>query len=513
MKISVNLTKQKGRILFFVILVFSALFYLFNINFSDLWIDETFTKALVGHSFRDMMGLIKNDFHPPLYFYGLKVFVSIFGLSAFTVRLFSVLGVLSSIVLGYTVGQRVFGKSGALYFCLLLLSLPMLASYSQNARMYTWGAFAVTGVFFYAALFISTNKKSDLMFLMLFTLIAAYTHYYGLIAASAANIFVVIFLFIRKNNSWRIHLGYSFVAILCYLPWVLVLIHHTKKAQEFFWVPAVTWQTISSCFTEPFAQKFWMSIYSWPMIIIVYGLTLWVIYRNYIVRKDQHGVVLGVSLFIVVFTILSTAVISLFSQPILYPRYIMNIVILLLVPPTLFFIAVKNIWVKGVIITVLLGCGIYVSIGASYFSYGPYKQSVEYIHKTYPEIKKVFHIIEITAGPFVEYGNSDIENYWFQPKNTIVFTNMDVFSNLHTTDSLGKVLKKDELFCVANPLNLSIHLNENNLKKILSESQLLKVDTVADNKVKYDKIIFLLYILKYQGEQSNTVSDLSTNHK
>jgi hypothetical protein len=57
---------------------------------------------------------------------------------------------------------------------------------------------------------------------------------------------------------------------------------------------------------------------------------------------------------------------------------------------------------------------------------------------------------------------------------------MDVFRNLHTTDSLGKVLQTDETFCVANPLNLAIHLNENNLKRILLSSQLLKVDTVAD---------------------------------
>lgn len=364
MKTPLIFNRQKENIFFFLILVFSAFLYVFNINFSDLWIDETFTKALVDHSFGDMMGLIKNDFHPPLYFYGLKVFVSIFGLSAFTIRIFSVLGVLSSIVLGYTAGQRVFGKSGALYFCLLISSLPMLASYSQNARMYTWGAFAVLGVFFYAVLFIQANRKSDLILLMLF------------------------------------------------------------------------------------------------------------------------------------------------SQPILYPRYFTIIVILILVPPALFFSTVKNNWVKGGLITVLLVCGIYVSIGASYFSYGPYKQSVEYIHKTYPEIKKVFHIIEITAGPFVEYGNPDDENYWFKPKNTIVFTNMDVFRNLHTTDSLGKVLQKDETFCVTNPLNLGIILNEHNLKSILSSSQLLKVDTVVDHKVMNNPIIFLLYILKYQGGQSDPAADL-----
>jgi 4-amino-4-deoxy-L-arabinose transferase-like glycosyltransferase len=502
MKISAKLILQKERIAFLLIFLVSTLFYLFNINYSDIWIDETFSKALVEHSFRDMIGSLKNDFHPPLYFFGLKIFVTIFGSNTFTLRAFSVLGVLSTIVLGYVVGQRVFGKSGALYFCLLLLSLPMLASYSHDARMYTWGAFSVTGVFLYAALYISSNKRKDLIFLMFFSLAAAYIHYYGLIAAFWANVFVAALLFARKNSSWRIHLGYSFVAALLYLPWLFVLFHHTIKAQGGFWVPALTLQTIISCFVLPFTQKFWISLYSLPMIIIVYSITLWVIYRNYIVKKDSQGIVLGLSLFIFGFTILTTAVISLFSQPVLYHRYIMNIVTMLIVPPTLFFITIKNKWLKGVLITALLICGIVISLKASYFSYGPYKQSIEYLHKTYPELKKIFHVFEVSAGPFIEYSNPDIKNYWFKNEQTISFTNMDVFHNLYTTDSIGKVLKNDESFCLVGFENQPF--NENNLKQILSQSQILKVDTIVDNKMKLDDIMIayihkiVLYILKYQ---------------
>jgi hypothetical protein len=375
--------------------------------------------------------------------------------------------------------------------------------------MYTWGAFFVTGVYLYSILFISSNKRSDLIFLMLFSLMAAYTHYYGLIAALWANVFVLVFLFVRKNNNWRIHLGYSCITILIYLPWLFILLSQMTEVQKYFWVPAITWQTILSCFIDPFAQKFWMTPYSWVMVFIIYSLTIWVLYRNYIVRKDQQGIALGLSLFIFGSTVLNTAVISLLSQPILYTRYITNIVIMLLVAPTLFFIAVKNNWVKCVLLTVLLCCGFIVSIGESYFSYGPYKQSVEYLRKTYPDVKKVFHVIEITAGPFVEYGNSDIENYWYKPEKTIVFTNMAVFINLHTTDSLCKVLKKDEPFCVVSPSNLPINFNGNNLKRILSESQIVKVDTVADNKAEAGrKILFLLYILKYQDTKATINSGL-----
>jgi hypothetical protein len=46
------------------------------------------------------------------------------------------------------------------------------------------------------------------------------------------------------------------------------------------------------------------------------------------------------------------------------------------------------------------------------------------------------------------------------------------------------------------PVNLE--LNKENLDLVLSESELIKKDTVSDNKVK-NGIIIQLYLLKYKG--------------
>jgi uncharacterized membrane protein len=124
-----------------------------------------------------------------------------FGLNAISLRLFSVLGVLSTILLGYFAGQRIFGKQGALYFCLMLISVPMLAAYSHQARMYTWAAFSVTGVFIYSYLFMRTGKNRDLVLLFVFTVIAMYIHYYSMTAAFVANMFVFLHLLRTKNKS------------------------------------------------------------------------------------------------------------------------------------------------------------------------------------------------------------------------------------------------------------------------------------------------------------------------
>jgi uncharacterized membrane protein len=495
MKTIEKLKQVNQNIWFFSVFIFASVFYLYNINFSDIWIDEAFTKALVRHSYGEITQLIKNDFHPPLYFFELKLFVTLFGLNNFTLRLFSVLGILATILLVYGTGQKIFGKSGALYFCLLMVSLPMLAEYTHEARMYTWGSFTVTGTFLFASRFISSNKQSDLIWCMVFSLLAAYTHYYALLAVFWGNVFVSIFLFIKRNNQFKIHLIYSIIALLLYVPWFTAVLGQTKKVAGSYWVPALSWQTFSSCLLSPFAPKIYLAPFL-PLALMIYGLILWIIYRNFIARKEKQGLVLGLSLCMFWCTIFTAIVISLLMQPILYMRYLSNIIVLLLIPVTLFFTATKNNWIKGIVLATILVLGIKISIDGSSFSFGPYQQSMNHIHEKYPEIKKVFHVVESSAGPFAECNNYDIKNYWYNPESTVVYTNMNVFDNLIQTDSLGRVLQKEEPFCLTKfPI---MPLNENNMKRILSESRLTKVDTVLDSKMT-PGIPILLYILKYQG--------------
>ena len=490
-----KLKQVNQNIWFILIFMFASMFYLYNINFSDIWIDEAFTKALVRHSYGEITQLIKNDFHPPLYFFALKLFVTIFGLNNFTLRLFSVLGILATILLVYRIGQKVFGKSGTLYFCLLIVSLPMLAEYAHEARMYTWGSFAVTGTFLFASRFLSSNKQSDLLWSLVFSLVAAYTHYYALLAVFWAQVFVSIFLFIRRNNQFKIHLFCSLSAFILYVPWFTAVLGQMKKVAGSYWVPALNWQTFLACLLSPFAPKIYLPPFL-PLAFLIYGLIIWVIYKNYITKREKQGLVLGLSLCMFWGTIVTAIVLSLLMQPILYMRYLSNIIILLLIPVTLFFTSTTNNWIKGIVLTVILVFGIKVSIDGSSFSFGPYQQSMTYIHEKYPEVKKVVHVVESSAGPFAEYDTMDIQNYWFKPESTVVYTNMNVFNNLIQTDSLRKVLQQDEPFCLVKfPI---MPLNENNANRILSESQLTRVDTVIDTKMT-PGIPMLLYMLKYQA--------------
>ena len=480
-------------VLFSLIFVSAGVFYLFNLGFSDLWSDEIYTKSMLEGSFTDLFTKLKNDLHPPLYYLGLKYFTAIFGLSPLTLRLFSVLGVLSTLVLGYCAGQRVFGKQGAIYFCLMLISIPMLAAYSHQARMYTWAAFSITGVFIYACIYIKTGKILDLTLLFIFTIVAMYIHYYSMVAAILANMFVFIYLILNKNRNWIHHLLSLLFAAALYLPWLYIFIIQVRKVQHAFWASPVSLQTILPCFTVPFTEQFWTTGYSTILIVLIYILIVYALFKSFTKPLAEYRVAMWLSMSVFLGTLLIVTIVSLVSQPILFSRYVMAIVTMLAVPPAIFFIQLKIKWMRMLLVFVVIFLGIRISISTYYFSYGPYKQTVEYIAATYPEIRKILHISEITAGPMVEYnGNSGLVHHWLKAE----MSNVDAFKEIQQHQQPTEFLQPGEIFCAVQFNNLE--LNKENLDLVLSESDLMKTDTVSDNKVEYGNSI-QVYLLKYKG--------------
>lgn len=490
--ISIKPTANK-LFLFFLIFIIAGAFYLFKLGFSDLWSDEIYTKSMLEGSLTDFFAKFKNDLHPPLYYLGLRLFTALFGFNAITLRLFSVLGVLSTILLGYFAGQRIFGKQGALYYCLMLLSIPMLAAYSHQARMYTWAAFSVTGVFIYSYLLMKTGKNRDLVFLFVFSLIAIYIHYYGIAAAFVANTFVFIYLVLTKSKKWLPHLLSLLLAILLFLPWLFMFVVQIKKVQHAFWAPDVNLNGIISCFTIPFTEQFWTTKYSNALTILIYSLTGLAIFMSFKKKFSEYRLALWLSLSVFLGTLLVVIVISLFSQPILSTRYVMTIVTMLMIAPTILILQMNNNWLKTILISVILVLGVHVSLSNFGFSYGPYKQTIQYISSTYPEIKKVLHISEITAGPLAEYSNnSGLSHYWLKAE----MSNVDAFKDVHQYNQPEEFLQPGENYCAVRFQNLE--LNIENFNRVLSESELVKIDTIRDYKVK-NGIYIQLYLLKYKG--------------
>ncbi|MGE4568375.1 MAG: hypothetical protein AB7C90_04215 [Bacteroidales bacterium] len=193
-------------------------------------------------------------------------------------------------------------------------------------------------------------------------------------------------------------------------------------------------------------------------------------------------------------TRLLVTAITLVSQSILFSRYVMAIVMLPAVPVAILLANLHNRWVARALAALILVLGVSVSSTVFTFSYGPYKQAVNYIGQTYPEVKKVVHIAEITAGPMLHYnGNSALQHCWLKAK----MSNVDAFTGIRQYNRPQEFLQPGEIFLVAQFNTLA--LNAENLDLLLAQSKLLQTDTVINNKVESGNRI-LLYLLQYKAD-------------
>ena len=77
-----------------------------------------------------------HDIHPPLYYWLLRLWTTVFGLSEFALRsLSAVLGTLLVLVI-YGLGTRLFNRTTGLAAAFIAAIAPFQVYYSQEARMY-----------------------------------------------------------------------------------------------------------------------------------------------------------------------------------------------------------------------------------------------------------------------------------------------------------------------------------------------------------------------------------------
>lgn len=118
-------------------LVIFATLTLVTITKSTIWFDEAFSAYISQFNFFDIARYTATDVHPPLYYWILKAWISLFGTTELAFRSLSVLFGASAITFGFLLVRRLFGRRAAWVSLLFLVLSPMLIRYGQEARMYT----------------------------------------------------------------------------------------------------------------------------------------------------------------------------------------------------------------------------------------------------------------------------------------------------------------------------------------------------------------------------------------
>ena len=123
-------------LLLLLILALAALLRFYSLGSQSLWSDEGNSAALATRSLVQIAQDAAHDIHPPLYYWLLRLWTIVFGLSEFALRsLSALLGTLLVLTI-YGLGARLFNRTTGLAAAFIAAIAPLQVYYSQEARMY-----------------------------------------------------------------------------------------------------------------------------------------------------------------------------------------------------------------------------------------------------------------------------------------------------------------------------------------------------------------------------------------
>lgn len=252
---------------------------------SDIWYDELFTMGLVKQPFGKLISITAKDVHPPLYYLLLKLFsmllsgakTDLFAQTA-AAKLFSVLPFFFCLIYGITKVRKHFGMLSAGLFSFLLLSMPQLAGYTVEVRMYGWALFFITagmlhayeltgensyGVWKEEALSLFKEYRSrrflNWIFVTIYALAACYTHYFACVAACMIYLYLLAVFLIehRLKNEIKAYLLSGFICVAGYLPWLMSAVRlQVGQVSSNYWIQPLSWRTVGGCIKFLFMPSF-----------------------------------------------------------------------------------------------------------------------------------------------------------------------------------------------------------------------------------------------------------------
>jgi len=332
--ILVKKKKDKILILNIIIIILGTIFISLGAFHTNIWFDESYSVAISNHSFSEIWNIGGNDVHPVFYYMMLKIVSLIFGNNILVFRLFSIVPIVILSILGITHIRKDYGERTGIIFSFLTLFLPIIAAYSSEIRMYTWVMLFVTITAIYAnRIYKNELSIKNWVIFALFSLLSAYTHYYGLMFAGIINVILFIYLLKNrkgKNKDLKIFIIQAIVECLLYVPWLYYFIKQLTSVGGGYWIKLEFPDTLYNVLGIQYMGSL-SNIFGFCFAICLYIYLGFVIYRC---KKERISVKNARNSLLLYVLIVFIAFLISLKSPILYPRYLMTITGLLI-----FFIA------------------------------------------------------------------------------------------------------------------------------------------------------------------------------
>lgn len=233
---------------YFICLLFIASAAYICLSFNNaVWYDESYTMAMIKHDAGEICRITAQDVHPPLYYILLKAFTAPFDYSLFAAKMFSVISLILTAILGYVKLSEFTDNKTGFIFSVMLLFLPVMSAFSVEVRMYGLASLFVTGCEMYAYGAYKDDNILDYIIFMMFGTLAAYTHYFALV--SAGIVYIMLFICCIKKKNLKKFMICAAATVILYLPWLASFISQlADKVQNEYWIEPITVKTVLNYF-------------------------------------------------------------------------------------------------------------------------------------------------------------------------------------------------------------------------------------------------------------------------
>jgi uncharacterized membrane protein len=200
---------------------------------SGLWLDEALTVDIARLPLHEIPNALKHDGAPPLYYYLLHFWISLFGQSNVAVR--SLSGVIAVITLpvGWLCGKRFGGRAVGWTVLVLLASAPFAVYYATESRMYAL-VILLTGLGFLALQrAVLAPRPSNLVAVAAVTAALLYAQYWSLYLVGMVGVWLVVSIVRSRHRGhpeaapWAALVAVA-VGGLLFVPWLPTFVYQAR---------------------------------------------------------------------------------------------------------------------------------------------------------------------------------------------------------------------------------------------------------------------------------------------
>ena len=385
-------------------LFFGVTFRLYNLNYENFWLDEILTFWIsdpnipILESYQRHLQLEQMPFFFNLL---IKFIHKIFGYDTSIGRYVSaIFGILSIISSAYI--SRIIKKNDAYLLTTFLISTNVfLIAYSQELRVYSLTFFLISlNLIFLLKLQKENNKKLSLCFFLfvITQILAIISHPFNLIVFFSIILFSFYNFIFLKKKLYKLNLSIILISMFV----LFYFIFYFKYIDSF---PGWISQPDLKFYTNFYFSKFFGSRIL-GLIHLAIFISLIYYFKNQITQNTNNIVIF---VFIILLSYMLPLLFGYLIKPIIFPRYIIFVILPIIIFISYFIFEIKNVPVKNSLIFLL-----------AIFTVG--NQITETNVKQF--FKKRVHHKPNYISMLNEINKSNFKNYFVQINNPIININV-----------------------------------------------------------------------------------------